>query len=273
MNGSQRFSERGWSVPDFDVEILHERRTRHVVVIPVFNEGDRIRNQLKRMQTLGLHHQADIIIADGGSTDDSTDLQLLASLGVRARLVKLGPGGLSAQLRCAYAWALVEGYQGIVTIDGNGKDGVESLPQFLSALEDGFGYAQASRFVRGGHEENTPWLRRLAIRLIHAPVLSLVAGRWFTDTTQGYRAYSRDYLLDLRVQPFRDVFTRYELLAYLTVRASQLGYRVCEIPTSRVYPKGEAIPTKIRGLRPLIDLLVVLWRTSIRAYHPGSGYP
>jgi glycosyltransferase involved in cell wall biosynthesis len=222
------------------------------------------------MQTLGLHQEADIVIADGGSTDGSTDLELLGSLGVRARLIKRGPGALSAQLRCAYAWVLDQGYEGVVTIDGNGKDGVETLPQFLSALDSGFGYAQASRFIRGGHEENTPWLRSLAIRLIHAPVLSLAAGHWFSDTTQGYRAYSRDYLLDRRVQPFRDVFIRYELLAYLTVRASQLGYRVREIPTSRVYPKGEAIPTKIRGLRPLIDLLVVLWRTVSGAYHPKS---
>ncbi len=272
MSSSTQFTARGWSVPDFDVEFLHERRTRYAVVIPVMNEGDRIRSQLKRMQTLGLHHEADIVIADGGSTDGSTDLELLGSLGVRACLIKRGPGALSAQLRCAYAWVLDQGYEGVVTIDGNGKDGVESLPQFLSALDSGFGYAQASRFIRGGHEENTPWLRSLAIRLIHAPVLSLAAGRWFSDTTQGYRAYSRDYLLDRRVQPFRDVFTRYELLAYLTVRASQLGYRVREIPTSRVYPKGEAIPTKIRGLRPLIDLLIVLWRTVSGAYHPKSGH-
>jgi dolichol-phosphate mannosyltransferase len=244
------FAARGWAVPDFDVKGLHERRTRHVVVIPVMNEGDRIRGQLARMHAIGLHLEADILIADGGSTDGSTDPEFLRGIGVRACLTKRGPGALSAQLRCAYAWALDEGYEGIVTIDGNGKDGVETVPQFLAALDDGYGYAQASRFIRGGHAENTPWLRTLAIRLIHAPVLSLAAGRWLTDTTQGYRSYSR---------------------AYLTVRASQLGYRVREIPTSRVYPKGEAIPTKIQGLRPLVDLLAVLCRTVTGAYHPKSG--
>jgi glycosyltransferase involved in cell wall biosynthesis len=268
VSQNSTFVTRGWSVPDFEVDILDERRTRHVVVIPVMNEGERIRSQLARMKALGLHHEADIVIADGGSTDGSTDPETLRALGVRAKLTKRGAGALSAQLRCAYAWALQEGYDGVVTIDGNGKDGVETVPAFLSALDDGFGYVQASRFIRGGHQENTPWLRTLAIRLIHAPVLSLAAGRWLTDTTQGYRAYSRDYLLDPRVQPFRDVFVRYELLAYLTVRASQLGYRVREIPTSRVYPKGEAIPTKIHGLSPLVDLLVVLWRTISGRYHP-----
>jgi dolichol-phosphate mannosyltransferase len=271
MTSPEEFDARRWSVPLFDVDVLRERRTRYAVVIPVMNEGARIRGQLARMKTLGLHLAADVVIADGGSTDGSTALEVLRELGVRARLTKGGSGTLSAQLRCAYAWVLEEGYAGVVTIDGNGKDGVETLPQFIAALDDGYGYVQASRFIRGGHSENTPWLRTLAIRLIHAPVLSLAAGRWLTDTTQGYRAYSRDYLLDPRVQPFRDVFVRYELLAYLTVRASQLGYRVREIPTSRVYPKGEAIPTKIHGLGPLIDLLIVLWRTLNRAYHPKSN--
>lgn len=271
MSLDSPFAARGWSVPTFESDILHERRTRHAVVIPVMNEGARIRGQLARMLAQGLHHAADIVIADGGSSDGSTDLDDLASLGVRARLIEWGQGALSAQLRCAYAWVLDEGYDGVVTIDGNGKDGVESLPQFLAALDQGYGYVQASRFIRGGHEENTPWLRGLAIRLVHAPALSLAAGHWLTDTTQGYRAYSRGYLLDPRVQPFRDVFVRYELLAYLTVRASQLGYRVREIPTSRVYPRGEAIPTKIQGLRPLINLLAVLWRTVSGAYHPKSG--
>lgn len=271
MSPSGAFAARGWAVPDFHADVLHERRTRHAVVIPVMNEGARIRGQLARMQALGLHLAADIVIADGGSTDGSTSVDLLRSLGVRARLVKRGAGALSAQLRCAYAWVLDQGYDGIVTIDGNGKDGVEAVAQFLAVLDDGYGYIQASRFIRGGYEENTPWMRALAIRLIHAPVLSLAAGHWLTDTTQGFRAYSRAYLLDPRVQPFRDVFVRYELLAYLTVRASQLGYRVREIPTSRVYPKAEAIPTKIQGLRPLIDLLMVLWRTVTGAYHPKSG--
>jgi hypothetical protein len=104
--------------------------------------------------------------------------------------------------------------------------------------------------------------------LIHAPILSIAAGRRFTDTTQGYRAYSAEYLLDPRVSPFRDIFGRYELLAYLTVRASQLGYAVKELPTSRVYPKSGNVPTKISGLRGLVDLMIVLFNTVAGRYAP-----
>src|SRR5258708_7737956 len=76
------------------------------------------------------------------------------------------------------------------------------------------------------------------------------------DTTQGFRAYSRRYLADSRVRPFRDVFRTYELLAYLTVRASQLGFRVVEVPTTRTYPPGK-IPTKI-NLRGQFSMVAIL---------------
>lgn len=264
------FARRGWQVPPFGVDALAPRRTRHLILIPVINEGERIQRQLRDMAALNLPGQADVAVVDGGSVDGSLAEPFLRSVGVRALLTKSGPGKLSAQLRCGYAWALLEGYDGIVTIDGNGKDGIASIPAFLRALDGGYGYVQASRFIRGGHCENTPLSRLLAIRLIHAPLLSLAAGRWLTDTTQGYRAYSAEYLLDPRVAPFRDIFVRYELLAYLTVRASQLGYRVKELPTSRVYPRGEKIPTKISGLRGLADLMAAVFNTVAGRYAPDG---
>ena len=261
-------SGRGWEVPTFRAEPLRERKSRYVIIIPVINEGERIQRQLRDMASLGITDQIDTVVVDGGSTDGSLEQDFLESVLVRALVTKTGPGKLSAQLRCGYAWALLEGYEGIITIDGNGKDGVDTLPLFAKALDEGFGYAQASRFLPGGHAENTPLSRWLAIRLIHAPVLSLAAGVWLTDTTQGYRAYSSAYLLDPRTQPFRDIFVRYELLAYLTVRASQIGYKVKEIATSRIYPSDEAIPTKISGFGALLDLMMVLKHTLLRAYHP-----
>ena len=36
--------------------------------------------------------------------------------------------------------------------------------------------------------------------------------------------------MDDRVQPFRDIFMTYELLAYLSVRVTQIGMKACEMP-------------------------------------------
>jgi glycosyltransferase involved in cell wall biosynthesis len=219
------------------------------------------------MERLGIPELADVIIADGGSTDGSLDPDLLDKTRVAGLLVKTGPGKLSAQLRCAYAFALDAGYEGIVTIDGNDKDDPAPIPAFVEAMRNGVDFVQASRFVAGGVSVNTPRSRDLAIRLLHAPALSLASGYRWTDTTQGFRAYRSELLRDPRVAPFRDVFQAYELLAYLSYRVPRLDYRCQELPTSRVYPDGE-VPTKISGLRGNVELVRVLAAACAGRYNP-----
>lgn len=247
------FSARGWQVPAFEAALYAPRAHRYALVIPVINEGERIRTQLRNIRDARL--DVDVVVADGGSIDGSLDADFIATVPVRAVLRKTGPGKLSAQLRMAYAWCLDEGYEGIVTIDGNGKDGVEAVANFCEKLGEGFDYVQGSRYRPGGKAENTPPERTIGNRLIHAPLLSIAGRHWFTDTTNGFRGYSRRYLLDPQVAPFRSVFQRYELLFYLTVRAGQLGLRVTEVPVRRSYPVGEATPTKISGWRGKLSIL------------------
>jgi dolichol-phosphate mannosyltransferase len=255
-----------WQVPAMAVPLWLGKRHRYCVVIPVINEGQRIKNLLKRMEAIQISAIADIIIVDGGSSDGSLELDALQHVGVRGLIVKTGPGKLSAQLRCAYAFALDRGYQGIVTIDGNDKDDPEAIPRFIEALEDGIDFVQASRFISGGVAENTPKSRDFAIRFIHAPCLSLASGFKWTDTTQGFRAYSSTMLLDARIAPFRDVFASYELLAYLSYRGPKVGFRCLEIPTIRRYPKGE-MPTKISAFKGNLSVLKMLFVACYGGYN------
>lgn len=259
-----------WQVPSYSTTFWNGRSRLHCVVIPVINEGERILNLLRRMAAVKIADIADVIIVDGGSTDGSLEPQRLQELGVRGLLVKTAPGKLSAQLRCAYAFVLDEGYTGIVTIDGNDKDDPDAIPRFIEAIEQGYDFVQASRFLSGGVAENTPKSRDFAIRFIHAPMLSLASGFHWTDTTQGFRAYSRAMLLDPRVAPFRDEFTTYELLAYLSYRVPKLGYRCVELPTVRRYPKGE-VPTKISSVRGNLSVLQVLMKACAGHYNPRLG--
>ncbi|HEX8412811.1 MAG TPA: glycosyltransferase family 2 protein [Sphingomicrobium sp.] len=243
------------------------KTSRYCLVIPVINEGGRIGALLDRMRALEIGTKIDIVIVDGGSTDGSLATEILDQGQVRGLIVKTGPGKLGAQLRCAYGFALDQGYEGIVTIDGNNKDDPDEIPDFMRALDEGYDFAQASRFIPGGVEENTPTSRRLAIKLLHAPALSLASGFRWTDTTQGFRAYSAKLLRDPQVNIFRDIFSVYEILAYLNYRAPKLGYRCIELPTARRYPANEKIPTKINW-RGQVDLVGTLIKTCIGGFNP-----
>ncbi len=255
-----------WQVPAMEIPLWLNKLNRYCVVIPVINEGERIKNLLKRMEAEQISSIADIIIIDGGSTDGSLEIEELKQVGVRGLVVKKDPGKLSAQLRCAYAFALDQGYEGIVTIDGNDKDDPEAIPRFIEALENGIDFVQASRFLPGGVAVNTPKSRDFAIRYIHAPCLSLASGFKWTDTTQGFRAYSRRMLLDTKIAVFREVFSTYELLAYLSYRAPKLGYLCKEIPTVRKYPTGE-IPTKISSVKGNLGVLHTLFQACLGKFN------
>jgi glycosyltransferase involved in cell wall biosynthesis len=247
------------------------RRTEYALIIPVLNEGDRIRRQIEQMRQYA--SQVDIFIVDGGSTDGSIDPGYFFDRGVRAVFVKKGPGKQSAQLRIGIAHALKEGYAGTLLMDGNNKDNPAAIPNFIKALDEGHDHVQGSRFIPGGRHENTPLIRYIAIRWVHAPLISLSTGQRFTDTTNGFKAYSRRFLLDPRVQPFRDIFITYELHCYMEVRAARLGLRLLEIPVERRYPKGQAVPTKIKGFHGPALMLRILLRACLGLYNPSNSAP
>ena len=255
-------------VPAFDCQEWQEKKKDYCVLIPIINEGERILKELHRAKRYQVADYADVVICDGGSTDGCTEERKLRSLDVNTLLVKKGPGKQGAQLRMGIWWALERGYKGIITVDGNNKDSIEDVPAFIEKLKEGYDFVQGSRFIKGGHAVRTPFIRLLSVRLLHAPVISLTAGQWFTDTTNAYRAYSREYLTHPQVQPLRDVFMTYELLAYLSVRASQLGMKACEIPVDRVYPKSGKTPTKISFFKGNSELLKILFKNMFGAYKP-----
>lgn len=255
-------------VPIFDCTEYHPKDKDYVLLIPIINEGDRIVKELIRAQENNIADFVDIVICDGGSTDGCTADKKLRSLDINTLLVKKDIGKQGAQLRMGMWWALKRGYKGIITIDGNDKDSIEDVPVFIQKLEAGYDFIQGSRFIKGGHAINTPLVREIAVRFIHAPIISITARQRFTDTTNAYRGYSIKYLTDTRVQPFRDVFMTYELLAYLSVRASQLGLKACEVPVTRAYPKVGKVPTKISFFGGNWELLKILFKNMIGAYNP-----
>lgn len=253
-------------VPSYQVTSYRPRQAKYCCAVFVINEGNRLLTQLDRMRTTA--QAVDIIIADGGSTDGSTERSQLESRGVTALLVKTGPGKLSAQMRMAIDFVLEGGYDGLIAIDGNNKDDPAAIPSFVEALDQGFDHVQGSRFIPGGVAINTPVARLLGIKLLHAPLISLAAGHRYTDTTNGFRAYSRRLLTDPRVQPLRDVFSAYELHYYLAIRAARLGMRVIEVPVTRSYPNAGPIPTKISPIRGNLRVLQTLWAACRHRFDP-----
>lgn len=262
-----RQREPNWQIPNFNSREFFPKKHAYAVCVFVINEGERIRSQLNEMKLfIGT---VDIIIADGGSTDGSLQENFLKSVGVRTLLTKTGAGKLSAQMRMAFAYTMLEGYKGVVVVDGNGKDDISAIAAFIDLLEKGYDHIQGSRFIKGGKAVNTPLMRLIAVRFIHAPLISLAAHHRYTDTTNGFRAYSRKLLLDPQISVFRDAFNTYELHYHLAIESARAGrFNIIETPVKREYPKKGKTPTKIspvKGNAHVTNVLINAVRRKYRA--------
>ena len=256
-------------LPEYDLCIMSEPKNRYLLCIPVINEGKKLLNQLKKMQEANVSQVVDVIICDAGSTDGSTEPKVLEQYGVSALVIRKSPGHMSDQQMLGYYYAVQKGYKGTITMDGNGKDGVDGIFLFAKALDEGYDLIQGSRYIKGGVAINTPKSRELAIKLIHVPIINLLSGFRYTDTTNGFRGHSIQVFKDLKVQPFRyGEFPTYSLIHYLTVRVPRLGYRVTEIPVLRQYPPTGKTPTKISPIKGNLDLLKILLNLALNKYNP-----
>jgi len=116
------------AITNCEIHQFGPRMTKYAIVIPILNEGQTIIAQLHRMQ--GVNLSIDVLLVDGGSCDGSTCHDLLSRAGVRSLLVTYEQG-LGTAIQRGMEYALAEGYEGVVTMDGNGKDGVDAIPHFV----------------------------------------------------------------------------------------------------------------------------------------------
>jgi dolichol-phosphate mannosyltransferase len=246
------------SIPPLcDISEFHSGQAACALIIGVYNEGEKFTRQIASLQPY--RAQVDIIIVDGGSADGASSAEALQGH-VRTLIVNRDvQRGLSVQYRAALHYALEQGYEAVIMMDGNGKDGGKAIPGFIEKLRQGYDFVQGSRFLPGGHHANTPLDRVLGIRFVFTPIMHIASGFRYTDAMNGFKGCSRAFLSDPRVQPFRSVFVRYSLQYYLNYIAPRLGMRVVEIPVSRSYPSDGAPYSKIGGLWGRVKILAELF--------------
>ena len=225
-----------------------------IAIVPVFNEAAKIGEVVRRIPREIVN---DVLVVDDGSTDDSA--QEARSSG--AQVISMGATlGVGAALRTGYDHAIRHGYDVTVTVAGNNKDAPEEIPLLLDPIaEDRADFVQGSRFLkRDATFGPMPVYRQIATRL-HPLIFSLVARRWVTESTNGFRAVRTCILANPRLDLSQTWLRQYELEPYLYLRSIQLGYRTVEVPVTKIYPPKQVGQTKMKPiagwwsiLRPLV---------------------
>ena len=230
------------------------RGLRVIAMAPVLDEERKIGEVVRRVPRDIVDH---VLVIDDGCQDSSP--RVAAEAG--AEVLPMGRvAGVGAALRAGYALALERGFDVAVVVAGNNKDAPEEIPLLLDPIADGSAdFVQGSRFLKPQADFGPmPLYRRIATRL-HPLLFSLVAGQRVTESTNGFRAVHRRVLEDERIDLDQTWLDGYELEPYLYLRAARLGYRIREVPVTKVYPPKSLGQTKMKPisswwsiLRPLV---------------------
>ena len=224
------------------------------------NEGQVFKTQIEQMAGF-CTDEIDIIVVDGASNDGSVNAEHLGSIGVKCLLISHANEGFSRDLQIGLIYALRNGYSGVITVDGNGKDSCERIDGFINSLNLGYDYVQGSRFIAGGGHMNTPILRLLAIKLLAAPSACFFSRHKITDPTNDFRGYSRKLLTNDYLGLGENIFQGYNLVSFVPVVAGRKNLLIKEIPVLRSYPRHGTVPTKIVTYKQWVQIFLDLFRS------------
>jgi glycosyltransferase involved in cell wall biosynthesis len=158
---------------------------RTVALVPAFDEEEAIGAVVAEIRAFD--PAIDVVVVDDGSGDATAD----AAKAAGAVIVRLPFNlGIGAAVQTGFRYALEQGYDVAVRLDGDGQHDPTELPKLLAPLERGEADVVTGSRFRGEGSYRPPLGRRLGITWF-AKLVSLLSRQRVTDTTSGFQALNR----------------------------------------------------------------------------------
>lgn len=224
-----------------------------LIYVTTYNEADNVRPLLERIEALGLG--ADLLVVDDNSPDGTSAVVLEMArtrphLHLIRRPAKLGIG--TAHLD-ALAYARVQGYATVISMDADFTHTPEYIPDFIAA-GGGYGLVVGSRFH--SKKSLSEWsLWRITItRFGHFLTSSLLKVPY--DCTGAFRAY---YLDRIPAQCWNELSSRdyeffFESLAVLNAAGVPINEVSVDLPGRAAGASKMRPAHALRGVRRLFAL-------------------
>jgi len=189
-----------------------------LVIIPAHNEEDSLPGTLAELRAAA--PGTAVLVVDDGSADATSEVARAAGVPVVRHAVNLGVGGA---LQTGFRWALEHGFEVGVQLDADGQHDPTYLEVLLEPVRAGrCEVSIGSRYVtRSGYR--APLHRRLGM-VLFSGVVRLALGKRITDTTSGFRAYTRAVM-----QSCQHDFPKDFPDAPLLITLARQGFRIEEV--------------------------------------------
>jgi glycosyltransferase involved in cell wall biosynthesis len=193
---------------------------RTCVIIPTYNESKAISGLISQIQKLGLK----AIIIDDGSSDDTAKIALQSGAEVLCNKLNSGKG---ASLIKGYAFAVSQGFDAVISMDGDGQHSTDDIKAFIQKAESsGCGIIIGNRMAM---TKGMPVLRVVTNRFM-SRIISAVAKQCIPDTQCGFRLIKKDLLQKLDLST-----SKYETESEILIKAARLGFKIESIPVKTIY--------------------------------------
>lgn len=227
------------------------------VLIPALNESLRIREVV-----LGaLEHCPNVIVVDDGSSDGTRECIADLPVTVLRHAQRKGKG---ESLRAGFREAARRGYQGVLTMDGDGQHSAGDLPRLLEAANRHPGCIIIGARLRKRATQPTP--RRLANEFGDWGI-AWGTGYQVADSQSGQRFYPAEVIALQDVPGEGFVFE-----AQIVISAARmLGTRCVSVPIeSRYRSAGSGEQFRASHFRPLKDLYSITSHIVLQALRYGG---
>jgi glycosyltransferase involved in cell wall biosynthesis len=238
------------------------RLGRTAAVVPAYNEAGAIRRVIEEIHAFDT--AIDVVVVDDASTDDTAAIAESFGATVLRLPFNVGIGGA---VQTGFRYALAEGYDTAVRLDGDGQHDAAELEKLLAPLERGEAdLVVGSRFVDAGGAYRPPWARRIGIRLF-ARLVSLLGGERVTDTTSGFLALDR-----VGIELFAAEYPHDYPEVEATLVALRSGLRLAQVQVDmRERETGASSITFVRSLYYIVKVTLALLVASLRRYPRIQG--
>lgn len=196
---------------------------RFLTAIPVYNEARHLPQVLRQVR----RYSPEILVINDGSTDRTPEL--LAQQKDLQIITHTQNQGYGGALISAFAYALENGSDVLVTMDCDGQHEPARIPVLLEAIHDA-DIVSGSRYLRDFRQDTPPPEDRRRINFQITQELNAHYGLDLTDAFCGFKAYRRDALARLRIAE-----TGWGMPLQLWVQAAHLGLRIKEVGVPRLY--------------------------------------
>jgi glycosyltransferase involved in cell wall biosynthesis len=190
-----------------------------IITIPAYNEEKTLGPVLKEIKgVMGkTKYDFEIMVLDDGSKDKTVDVA--KSFGVLVYSNKRNLG-LAKTFKHEMKRCLENKADVIVHTDADGQYPSEYIPLLIKEIENGADISLGSRFGKGAYSGS--FMKKLGNKMF-AKVFTQVLGTKITDTTTGFRAFTREVAELPLINEF--TYTQEQI-----IRANNLSMKIVEIP-------------------------------------------